>query len=153
MVYGEGEPHLLGPMLTLLKIRMLPIIGSGSNRWHLVYIGNLVNAFALAMEKEELLEGTFLVADEEILTVREIMNILAKSIKAGAPYSLPGWTAEMFSRIPHAGSRLRFFLKNRTYDISHLKKAGYKPPFSAAASLEKTACYWLEKRRNKNELS
>lgn len=146
MVYGEDEPHLLNLLLTLLKYRLLPIIDEGKCRWHLAYVKNVANALTMAMQKEEFLRGSFFVADEEILTVREILSLLSQAISAPPPIILPSWITPALVRIPYAGRKLRFFLKDRVYDLSRIKSAGYREEFKTGESLIKTAQYWLKNR-------
>ena len=144
MVYGEGEPHFLGKLFFLLKYRLIPIVDGGKNKWHMVYIKNLVDALIMALKKDELFTGTFLVADDEILTVEEIFNILCKNIGAAAPVKLPDQCTRVFTKIPFLGEYFNFFLKSRIYDTSRLKSTGYKAKYRANAALAKTARHWLK---------
>ena len=146
MVYGEEEPHLLGLILFLLKYRLLPIVNAGKNKLHLVYVKNVVNALILALHKNEFLKGAFFVADEEVLTVKEIFSIFSQAIYARPPFVLSMWLVPLIERIPFAGGELKFFLKDRVYDISRIKSCGYKGEFKAEDSLIRTAQYWLNNR-------
>ena len=154
MVYGEGEPHLLDKMLFLMKHRMLPLLGRGDAKWHLVYIGNLTAAMTLATEKDMLDGGTFFVADKEILTVREVFEIMCSGIGTRPPLRLPEWTARVFGTLPLVGDKFDFFLKDKVYDISRIESLGYRPPFRAQDALRRTAIKWLEARRgSKNQMT
>jgi len=144
MVYGEGEPHFLSQLLFLLKHRSIPLIDGGKNKWHLVYIKNLVDALIMALKKDEFLTGTFLVADDEVLTVKEILDILSKSVDAVPPVKLPGWCTPAITKTPFLGEYFRYFLKNRVYDTSRLRTIGYKARYRADAALAKTARHWLK---------
>ncbi len=144
MVYGEGEPHALSKLLFFLKRRIFPVIDGGRHKLHLVYVGNVVSALMLALEKEEFLSGTYFVADDEVLTISEIFSILSRSIGGLAPYNLPSWVKPFLFRIPYAGKKFKFFFRDRVYDISKIKALGYKAPFNAEESLVETARYWLK---------
>jgi nucleoside-diphosphate-sugar epimerase len=144
MVYGEGEPHMLDRLLFLLKNRMLPVVDGGRNKLHLVYVGNVVSALMLALEKEELLSGAYFVADREVLTINELFSILSKTAGGLPPYNIPSWLKPFIFRIPYAGKKFRFFFRDRVYDISKIKALGYKAPFNAEESLVKSAWYWLK---------
>ncbi|MDD5731196.1 MAG: NAD(P)-dependent oxidoreductase [Candidatus Omnitrophica bacterium] len=147
MVYGEEEPHALGLLLSLLRFKMLPLVNQGSARWHLAYVKNVTKGLMLALSKEEALKKSFFVADEEVLTVKEIFSILTGAMNCPAPFSLPACLNPLLVRIPYAGSKFEFFLKDRVYDISRIKSFGYKPEFSAPAALAQSARYWLNSKK------
>lgn len=150
-VYGEGEPHLFGPLLFLLKNRLLPLISDGNHKLHLVYVRNVVNALMLALEKEEFLSGTFFVADTEILTINEIFLFLCKAIGGPLPCNLPSWINPILFLLPYDGNKLKFFFRDRVFDISKIKALGYQPAFKVEESLLKTAQYWLKEVPRKKE--
>jgi nucleoside-diphosphate-sugar epimerase len=146
MVYGEKEPHLQGLILFLLKYRLLPIPDAGKNKLHLVYVKNVAGALVEALHKDEFLRDTFFVADEEVLTVKEIFSIFSQAISAAVPIILPHWITALITGIPYAGRQLKIFLKDRIYDTSRIKSAGFRCEFKTRDSLVKTAHYWLRNR-------
>lgn len=148
MVYGEGEPHALGKMLFLIKHRLLPLVGGGKAKWHLAYVKNVVEGLVLALHKDECLEGAFFVADQEVLTIKEVFLILSKVINAPLPYVLPAWSTRFLLNIPYLGPKAQFFLKDRIYDITRIKALGYKPRYDARDSLARSAYYWLKEKQN-----
>lgn len=149
MVYGEGEPHLMGLILSLLKRRVLPIPHPGDNRLHLAYVGNVVNALLLALQTDVMLEGTYFIADQEALSVKEVATIFSRSIGAGEPPEIPAWLMPAVSRLPWAGKKISFFLKDRVYDITRILKAGYIEEFHAREALASTARHWLLTQKNR----
>ncbi|OQA92326.1 MAG: 3 beta-hydroxysteroid dehydrogenase/Delta 5--_4-isomerase [Elusimicrobia bacterium ADurb.Bin231] len=148
MVYGENEPHLTNLLLTLMKYRLMPMPGNGAAKWHLVYIKNLVEVYSAAVKNDAYLDGTFLVADEEVLTVKEIFKIFSENIGGKMPYSLPDPITGFLRYVPYFGDKIRFFLKDRVYDTSRLRAAGCKMPHKAQDALKLTAKHWIKKRRN-----
>ena len=149
MVYGEGEPHMLRQLLTLLKFRLFPLINGGRNKFHLVYVKNVVDAMIFSLNKDEFLKGTFFIADNEVLTVKEVFTILSKAINLSPPWNVPRVLSPFLLNIPLVGKRLRFFLKDRAYSIEKIKNLGFRPTYSAEQALIKSARYFLyEKRRN-----
>ncbi len=149
MVYGEGEPHMLRQLLTLLKFRLFPLINGGRNKFHLVYVKNVVDAMIFSLNKDEFLKGTFFIADNEVLTVKEIFTILSKAINLSPPWNVPRVLSPFLLNIPLVGKRLRFFLKDRAYSIEKIKNLGFRPTYSAEQALIKSARYFLyEKSRN-----
>jgi len=146
MVYGEGEPHALGKILFLLRHRLLPLMGEGKPRWHLGYVKHVAQGLMLALQKEEFLQGTFFVADEEILTVKEVLTTLSRAIAAKDPYVLPAWASSMLVHSPIIGNKAKFFLKERIYDISRIKSLGFTAQYHTKDALVASARHWLENK-------
>jgi UDP-glucose 4-epimerase len=146
MVYGEKEPHLMGPLLFSLRHRLLPIIGEGENKMHLAYVGNVIDAMILSFKKSRMLSGSYFVADEEVLTVKEILSILSKAVNGREPAKMPYWAVQLLLKVPFLNKRLQFFQKDRVYDISRLKSEGFNARFHTEDSLAKSAGFWLKSR-------
>lgn len=144
MVYGEGEPHALGRILYLLKHRLLPLVGEGRAKWHLAYVKNVVAGLMLALDKEECLESSYFVADEEVLTVKEVFSILSESVHGSKPFVLPAMLTSALLKVPVIGPKFSFFLKDRVYDIKRIKSLGFYPPCSCPKMLAQTASHWLK---------
>ena len=146
MVYGEGEPHLMGLLLFFLKHRLLPIIGEGKNKMHLAYVGNVIDAMILSLQKSRMLSGSYFVADDEVLTVKEILSILSRAINGREPAKMPYWAVSVLLKTPFINKRLQFFQKDRVYDISRIKSEGFNARFHAEDSLAKSAGFWLKSK-------
>ena len=148
MVYGESEPHLLGLILFLLKHRFFPLIDEGKYKLHLLYVKNLIEAMIFSLSKEEFTEGTFFVADKEILTLKEIADIFVESIKAKPPLKIPSYLKPVLLNLPFLGRRLKFFLRDRIYSIKKLLSLDFKHPYPADLGLRKSAEFWLKHSKN-----
>ncbi|MFA6216876.1 MAG: NAD(P)-dependent oxidoreductase [Candidatus Omnitrophota bacterium] len=138
MVYGRGEPHALSKILFCLKHRLLPLVEQGKAKWHLGYVENIVDVLLLALKKETALAGSFFAADEEILTVKEILAILSSNIKGPPPFCIPSWMTPAILKIPYIGKKANFFIKDRIYDLSRLKSLGFKARFNAREALARS---------------
>ncbi|MBU2504519.1 MAG: NAD(P)-dependent oxidoreductase [Candidatus Omnitrophica bacterium] len=136
MVYGEGEPHMLGLLLFLLKFRLLPLINGGRNKLHLVYVKNVVEAMLFSLNNDKFLQGTFFIADNEVLTVKDIFTILAAAINSSPPWDIPVILNHFFLNIPFVGKKLKFFLKDRIYSIEKIKSLNFNPIYPAQESLK-----------------
>lgn len=147
MVYGEGEPHLFGLLMRLLQMRMLPLVDGGRNKMHLVYVKTVAEVMAAALTHDRFLEGDFLVADEDVLTVSEIFTTLARAVGAPDPLALPCCLTPLLAGLPFVGRKLSFFLKDRVYDISRLRSAGFSPCYRTKPSLVKSAQWWLSHQK------
>ncbi|MEW5758519.1 MAG: NAD-dependent epimerase/dehydratase family protein [Candidatus Omnitrophota bacterium] len=130
MVYGEDEPHVLGLLLKLIKLRLLPIIGSGEKLLHLVYVENVVKALLSAIDKDEAFNGTYIVADKEIFTAEEFLNLLADTLKVMHPWHISSCFTGILSYLPVSliKNGIKFYSKDRSYDISRIEKfLDYRP--------------------------
>jgi len=51
MVYGPAEPHMLKLLIFLLRHRLFPLLNQGKNKFHLVYVKNVVEAMIFYINK------------------------------------------------------------------------------------------------------
>jgi len=138
MVYGEGEPHLLSLLARLIRWRLLPIVGTGDNKLHLVGVDNVVDVMMLALKKEEAFEGTYIVADKEVLSVREFFSDIAKMQGVKPPFTIPEKFIPILEKTPFLGKKILFFKKDRIYSIERIEKVlGYTPRVSVYDGLKK----------------
>ncbi|MCQ9207108.1 MAG: NAD(P)-dependent oxidoreductase [Omnitrophica bacterium] len=138
IVYGTGEPHGLGLFIGGLRRRVLPIFGKGENRLHLVSIENVVDVLILCLTKDEAYEGTYIVADKEALSIKELFTYITKILGAKTPFVIPEWLTKVFAKIPFIGGLITLFLKDRFYSIEHLKeRLGYVPRVSIYDGLKR----------------
>jgi 2-alkyl-3-oxoalkanoate reductase len=147
MVYGEGEPHAFDMIMRLLRWRLLPMIDEGRCAMHIAYVRNVSQALVLALSNDRFLEGTFFIADNEVLTQREIFSILSQVAVGKDPVILPRWLTPVLTSLPFIGKQCRAFLKDRVYDISRLKSTGFRHPYSTAEGLKRSAEFWIQGRR------
>jgi nucleoside-diphosphate-sugar epimerase len=142
MVYGEGEPHAIASLMILLRMRLLPLVGGGRARMHMVYVRNLASFLVECLENPAAAGGTFFAADREALTVREVFTALAEG--AGLPQ--PSVVSESLSRfligLPFLGKKLAFMTKDRVYDAGRALSLGWVPPFSARDALLRTGAFY-----------
>jgi len=147
MIYGEDEPHLLGLIIRLLKYGLLPVFRAGSNKLHLGYVGNVCNALIYSLGRHEFMEGAFFIADTEVLTVREILDILVDEIGARPPLVISGGITNLFVRLPYLGKIVKFSLKDRIYSMKRILGTGYRTAFRAEPSLRSSARSFVEKKQ------
>ncbi len=145
MVYGEGEPHLLGRVLKKISAGCLPVLNVAGmdSKLHLAYVENVIDVLALALEKESALKGTFLVADKEIITIRKFIEILYDKLSGTKPPVVPRWLARGILFIPFFKAKADRIFKDRVYDISRAENLlGYVPKVSTEEGLARTVNWW-----------
>lgn len=137
-VYGEDEPHGLSFAVKLIRWRLLPILRESRNRLHLVGVENLVDVMMLSLKNEEACQGTYIVADREILSIRELFEYMAKVLQVKPPWHIPQALVSFLACLPLVGKPARLYLKDRVYSIERLqKKLGYDPRVSVYQGLKK----------------
>lgn len=145
MVYGENEPHALDNIIKAIMQRRIPLLNVPEMDTELVlaYISNVTDVMILAMCKEEALNGTFIVADKEIITIRKFIEIIADEISARKPMVIPGWIVRLAEMLPPVARKTKRIFKSRTYDISRIRDVlGYIPRVSTEEGLRRTARHW-----------
>jgi nucleoside-diphosphate-sugar epimerase len=138
MVYGEGEQHGLLHLVGAVKKRVIPIFGKGDKKIQLVSVENVVDVMVLCLSKKEAYEGTYLVADKEALSVRELLNYIAEVLGVKPPFVIPGFAAVILAKMPFVKNFASYFLKDRLYSIKRLReKLGYTPRISVYDGLKR----------------
>jgi len=151
MIYGEREPHAFNRIMRLVKLRLVPIVNVGlwESKLQLGYIENLVDLLMLCKNEDKATVGTFIAADDDVITIRKFIEILYDEYSESKPPMVHPIIYQIFSHIPFAGSFLKKKFKDRTYDISRaVTKLGYKPRVSTEEALRSTVRSW--KRTNCN---
>ncbi len=143
MVYGEGEPHMLRFLLFITKYRLFPLVDRGKSKLHLGYVKNIVSAMIFLLDKEEALEGSFFLGDDEVLTVREVFDVFAKALKVKPLPNVPSWVKPILISLPFIGKRIGFFSKDRVYSLERIGFLGFKAHSKARESLEMSAQSFL----------
>jgi len=153
MVYGEDEPHALDKIFRLAEKRRIPILNipEMDSKLHLVYVENVTDALILAIEKEEALTGTFMIADKEVITLRKFLEIIYDALEKGTPPVMPRWLVRSLMIFSPFHSRIRGIFKDRVYDITRAEdELGYEPAISTEEGLRRTVRYWREAEHVKN---
>ena len=143
MVYGEEEPHMMRQILKSIKRRLFPIINGGKNKFHLVYIQNVVDLMIFCLSNDKAFEESLFIADNEVLTVKEVFTIFSQVIGAKPPLVIPKKLTAILCLIPIWGRKIKFFTKDRAYSVERIKSLGFVPAYPAKESLERSARYLM----------
>ncbi len=149
MVYGEDEPHALDGIMKSIMSRKIPVLDvpQMDARLALVYVGNVTDVLLLALDRDEAFEGTFMVADKEIISARKFVEIIADELGAKRPFRIPGWMVGAAKLLPPVRGKMSRLFKDRVYDISRMTDIlGYVPRVSTEEGLRRTARHWKDSR-------
>ena len=91
-LYGPGA---FNSIVTMLKKRMFPIIGSGAGTWSFLHLEDAAIATADALER--LAPGVYNVADDDPAPVEEWLPYLASAVGAPKPFRVPVWLGRLLA--------------------------------------------------------
>ena len=158
-IYGPGDPERFYMIFKrVVKGRFL-FLGDGSATYHPLYIDNLVDALLLAGDTDTANGQSYLVADEEYLAIRDLVQRTADAIDTPCRMvHLPFWPAyavaaavELVYRPlpaepPIFRRRLDWFRQNRAFDITKAKRdLGYTPRVGIDEGLRATGDWYRER--------
>ena len=132
------------------------MIGDGSTLYHPLYIDNLVDALILSMEPGKGTGEAYLIADEEYVPIKDLVNRAAKALGVEVkikyyptlPVVIAGHVCEKVCKPfkispPIFPRRVDWYRQNRAFDISKAKKdLGYAPGVGLDEGLKKTADWY-----------
>lgn len=140
MVYGEGEPHMMRLLMRLIKLRVFFIPNCGRVKWHLVSVRNVAACLVHCMEDSRALGETFNIADKDVLSAREVFEILSRNIGSSPPFLMPHFFTRLLTLMPILGKHVKFLCKDRVYSIERLEKVlGFIPPYQVMPELARAA--------------
>ena len=124
-----------------------PLIGSGKNNWHLVYVDDLIDAIVFSLENEKARDKVLNVAANDALTLEQMVLEIKKCIGLKPKVmKIPVWLGKLigylyitFSSKPIiTPAHIRRLVRNRHYSIERIKSFGWKPKVSTKEAIEKT---------------
>lgn len=153
--YGPGDCRL-AKLFKLVDSGVVPIIGSGKNEHHPVYIDDLVAGLLLAAEMPEAINETIVLAGKDVLPTRELIERVAdalgkplRSVKLPlGPCLLAALMCETGCRPfgiapPWHRRRLDFFVKRFVFSLEKAERLlGYRPCVSFCEGARETADWY-----------
>ncbi len=150
LVYGEGVG---GNFLSLLKLCRsappLPFRALGNAR-SLIYLGNLVDAVACALEHPAAAGKTFLVRDGEDLSTPALIRRTAAALGRPARlFPLPIYFVRFLARITGKSASMERLLQSLRVDDGKIRRElGWTPPFTVLQGLGRTAAWFAAAGEN-----
>ena len=157
-IYGPTDKRLLR-LFKAINENKFRMIGKGKVCYHLIYVDDLADALELAGNKKVAIGNDYIVGGNESPTLNELVEVIANALNVPVPdKSFPfvwpvmtgAWFIEkvytLFGKEPPIfPRRVNWFIKNRAFDISKVKKElGYEPKFDLETGIKKTA-EWYKK--------
>ncbi|MCF7874379.1 MAG: NAD(P)-dependent oxidoreductase [Candidatus Omnitrophica bacterium] len=139
LVYGERDYHKVSLMVRLISKRLIPIAGRGENEVSLTYIENLIDVMMIAIDKKSAYKGTYIVADKETISFKDLFLYIAKLLEIKKSWFLPDWLVSIFAYCPFVGGYAKVFLENNICSIDRIKnQLNYIPKISLYEGLRRT---------------
>ncbi len=157
-IYGPGDPGRFLLLYRWVKKGTFFMFGSGEITYHPVYTENLNDAFELAMEKENAVGQTYLIADELYYSLNDLVKKVAESIDTQVkikrfpflPLLLASYICEGVCTVlritpPLFRRRADWYRENRGFSIEKAKKElGYAPKVTLEEGLRITGRWYRE---------
>lgn len=166
IVYGpkDNDFGMIIKMIKLVKSGKFPIIGSGENTLHLVYIDDLVEGYIKAIEKGGE-NRTYILASAKPVTLNNLIEYIKKELNVNydtraiprLPLEMITFLVEIFYKIgfklspgifkyepPISLIKIRAVADSFSYDISKSKKElGFHPQTDYQEGIKKTVNWFL----------
>jgi nucleoside-diphosphate-sugar epimerase len=141
-LYGPGDRHVVPRIVERLAQGKMKLIGDGQKLLNNTYVGNLIDAIMLAIEKDGVAGEVFNIRDERLVTRCEFVKAIADYMGKPMPGFVPEWLARravgMIEGLARARgatqapvltrARIKFLCLNLDYSINKAKQQlGYQP--------------------------
>ena len=140
-IYGPGDPERFYLIFKRVAKGWFPMFGSGKTLYHPLYIDNLVDAFVLAMDPERGNGEAYLIADEEYVTVEDLVRRTGRAMGIDVKFRrFPVWLVVVVGHAiekackpfgitpPIFPRRVDWYRQNRAFRIDKARRElGYTP--------------------------
>jgi nucleoside-diphosphate-sugar epimerase len=166
-IYGPRDRTLLPKVIDNLRRRQIRYIGTGRRALNTIYVGNLVDAIFLALEKPQAVGQVYNLTDGEPVSKRRFIEALVQGL--GLPKPLPvrvplfaarvmawlheGWARRRGATQPPAVTQaaVKFLGLDLDFSIEKAKRElGYRPRTSFDEGMRQTIAWY---RQNPTESS
>lgn len=151
-IYGPGDPERFQMIFKRVSKGLFPMFGNGKTYYHPLYIDNLIDACILSMDEGKGDGEAYLIADEEYLEIKDLVQRTAKALGVETkiphlpilPVIIAGHICEKickpFKITPFIfPRRVDWYRQNRAFKIDKAKKdLGYVPKVGIDEGLKRT---------------
>lgn len=158
-VYGPRDRTVLPQLIDNLRQRRVRWLGGGKGAMNTIYVGNLVDAIFLALEKPNAVGQVYNLTDGEFVSKRRFIEALVQGLglPKPPPLSAPIWLARMVAnfmerRARRANSptpplltqaRVKFLGLNLDFSIEKAKRElGYQPRVPFEQGMRETIAWY-----------
>ena len=156
-VYGPGDRRLL-KLFRLLKKGRFVMFGDGSNRWHPIFIEDLVDGLILCAERPNAVGRTYILAGPRHVSLAEWIAEVARTVGSRGPWlRLPYPLLHVASTLCEAACRpctiepplhrrrASFFVNQRAFTTRRAAaELGFRPRVDIREGVERTADWYRD---------
>jgi nucleoside-diphosphate-sugar epimerase len=160
-IYGPRDRTVMPKLLGNMRKGKLRYIGGGKGAMNCIYVGNLVEAALLAVEKPEAVGQIYNLTDGELVSKRRFIESIADGLGLPhpKPVSVPLWAARVMAWWMERGARkknspkpprltqgrLKFLGLNLDFSIEKAKRElGYQPRWSFDEGMRETVAWYKQ---------
>lgn len=160
-IYGTRDRTVMPKLLDNMRNGKLRYIGGGKGAMNCIYVGNLVEAALLAVEKPEAIGQIYNLTDGEVVSKRRFIDSIADGVglPRPQPVSVPLWLARIMAwwmerrarkkNSPKAPrltqGRLKFLGLNLDFSIEKAKRElGYRPRWNFDEGMRETVAWYRQ---------
>jgi 2-alkyl-3-oxoalkanoate reductase len=160
-IYGTRDRTVMPKLLDNMRNGKLRYIGGGKGAMNCIYVGNLVEAAMLAVEKPEAVGQIYNLTDGEVVSKRRFIDSIADGVglPRPKPVSVPLWLARIMAwwmerrarkkNSPKAPrltqGRLKFLGLNLDFSIEKAKRElGYRPRWNFDEGMRETVAWYKQ---------
>jgi len=161
-IYGPRDRTLLPTVAANLKRGVVRYVSRGRFALNTTYVGNLVDAIFLAVDKSQAVGQIFNLTDGEMVSKRRFIEALITGLNLPKPppIGLPLWIARLFAwnmerqarknNAPHpprlTQARLKFLGLNLDFSIAKAQRElGYQPRVPFDQGIQQTIAWYKDK--------
>jgi nucleoside-diphosphate-sugar epimerase len=156
IVYGPGSPMWHKTVTNIISGK--PYIGTGQNKWPLVYVDDAASAFLLAIDSDESINDDFIIAGPRAYPYKDIVNTIKKAVGRKLPVpriplmvlSFLSWINRIMHSVigvPYVVTpfKVKRFSRDRVFVSNRANEAfGYQPTVNLKEGVEALVAYHKE---------
>lgn len=162
-IYGPRDRTVLPKLIENLQRKQVRYLGTGEQAMNTIYVGNLVDAIFLAIEKPAAVGQTYNLTDDEQVSKRRFVEAIADLAGLERPQgSVPLWLAKTLAWFMERWARLRglqesprltqgrikFLGLNLGFSVEKAKRElGYQPRVLFDEGIEEAVTWWKQERQ------
>jgi 2-alkyl-3-oxoalkanoate reductase len=160
-IYGPRDRTVMPKLLNNLRQRKVRYIGGGKRAMNCIYVGNLVEAALLAVEKPEAVGQIYNLTDGEFVSKRRFIESIADGVglPRPKPVGVPLWLARLLAWSMERSARkrgdpkpprltqgrLKFLGLNLDFSIEKAKRElGFRPRWSFEEGMRETVAWYKQ---------
>jgi nucleoside-diphosphate-sugar epimerase len=157
-IYGPRDRTVLPRLIENLRHKRVRYLGSGEQAMNTIYVGNLVDAVFLAIDKPEAVGQIYNLTDDELVSKRRFLDSIADLAGLERPQrtvplriaKIAAWLMENIARLRGAKqaprltqARLKFLGLNLGFSVEKAKRElGYQPRVKFQEGIQAALSWW-----------